>query len=54
MHPSLETDDLKGTTGAWQRRVWEYQILKDPQTRQHIESLGFKLINYRDLAKMRK
>jgi predicted glycoside hydrolase/deacetylase ChbG (UPF0249 family) len=54
MHPSLETDDLKGTTGAWQRRVWEYQLLKDPQTRQHIESLGFKLINYRDLANMKK
>lgn len=54
MHPSLETDDLKGTTGSWQRRVWEYQLLKDPQTKQHIKSLGFELINYRDLAKMKK
>lgn len=54
MHPSLETDDLKGTTGAWQRRVWEYQILKDPKTKQHIEALGFKLINYRDLANLKK
>lgn len=54
MHPALETDDLKGTTGVWQRRVWEYTILKDPQTRQHIESLGFKLINYRDLANLKK
>lgn len=54
MHPSIETDDLKGTTGSWKRRVWEYQLLKDPQTRQHIESLGFKLINYRDLANMNK
>lgn len=54
MHPSIETDDLKGTTGLWQRRVWEYQILKDPQTREYIESLGFKLINYRDLAELKK
>lgn len=54
MHPSLETDDLKGTTGCWNRRVWEYQLLKDPQTKQHIESLGFKLINYRDLTNMNK
>lgn len=54
MHPSLATDDLKGTTGCWNRRVWEYQLLKDPQTKQHIESLGFKLINYRDLANMNK
>jgi predicted glycoside hydrolase/deacetylase ChbG (UPF0249 family) len=54
MHPSLPTDDLKGTTGAWERRVWEYQILKDPKTRQHIEARGIKLINYRDVAAMRK
>ena len=54
MHPALETDDLKGTTGVWERRVWEYRLLKDPQTRQHIESCGFKLINYRDLAQLKK
>ncbi len=54
LHPSLETDDLKGTTGAWNRRVWEYQIMKDPATKQHIEAHGIKLINYRDLAAMRK
>lgn len=54
LHPSLETDDLKGTTGAWERRVWEYKIMSDPQTKQHIEAHGIKLINYRDLAEMRK
>ncbi len=54
LHPSIETDDLKGTTGAWHRRVWEYRIMSDPQTKQHIEAHGIKLINYRDLAEMRK
>lgn len=54
LHPSIETDDLKGTTGAWERRVWEYQIMSDPQTKQHIEAHGIKLINYHDLAQMRK
>ncbi len=54
LHPSIETDDLKGTTGAWERRVWEYQIMSDPRTKQHIEAHGIKLINYRDLANMRK
>lgn len=54
LHPSIETDDLKGTTGAWERRVWEYKIMSDPQTKQHIEAHGIKLINYRDLAEMRK
>ncbi|MBQ7549761.1 MAG: polysaccharide deacetylase family protein [Clostridia bacterium] len=54
MHPAIETDDLKGTSGVWHRRVWEYTILKDPQTRQHLEALGFKLINYRDLKNLLK
>ena len=54
IHPAMESEELKGITGSWQRRVWEYQLFSDPKTRQHIESLGIKLINYRDLAEMRK
>lgn len=54
MHPSIESDDLKGTSSCWERRTWEYKLLKDPQTRDYIESLGIKLINYRDLAQMKK
>lgn len=54
LHPSLETEDLKGATALWLRRVWEYRIMKDPATKRHIEARGIKLINYRDLAKMRK
>lgn len=53
IHPAIETDEIKGITGSWQRRVWEYELFKDPKTLQHIKSLGFKLINYRDLNKMR-
>ncbi len=53
IHPSYETDDLKGTSSVWERRVWEYKLFSDPKTKQHIESLGIKLINYRDLKKMR-
>ncbi len=54
LHPSIETDDLKGTSGTWRNRVWEYMIMNDPATRQHIEAHGIKLINYRDLAAMKK
>lgn len=53
IHPALETDELKGTTSVWQRRVWEHRLFSDPATRQHIEACGFQLISYRDLAKMR-
>ena len=54
IHPALECDELKGITGAWHRRVWEYKLFSDPKTKQHIDSLGIKLINYRDLAEMKK
>lgn len=53
IHPACECDELKAITGSWQRRVWEYQLFRDPGTKQHIESLGIKLINYRDLKRMR-
>lgn len=53
IHPALESDELKAITGAWERRVWEYKLFSDPKTKQHIESLGIKLINYRDLKSMR-
>lgn len=54
VHPALESDELKSITGAWYRRVWEYKLMSDPMTKQHIEACGIKLINYRDLAEMRK
>ncbi len=54
MHPSVECDELKRITGSWHTRVWEYKLLSDPATRQHIEANGIKLINYRDLAAMKK
>lgn len=54
LHPAYECDELKMAAGAWQRRVWEHRIMKDPMTRRHIEAHGIKLISYRDLIKMNK
>ncbi|MCR5484210.1 MAG: polysaccharide deacetylase family protein [Clostridiales bacterium] len=53
VHPAVESDELKAITGNWQRRVWEYRLMGDPATKQHIASCGIKLINYRDLKKMK-
>lgn len=53
IHPALDSEELRGTSGVSHRRVWEHKLFSDPQTKQHIDSLGIKLINYRDLAKMR-
>ena len=54
IHPALESDELKAITGAWHRRVWEHKLFSDPQTLQHIKACGIQLINYRDLAEMKK
>ncbi len=54
LHPAFESDELKGTTSLWQRRVWEHQFYKDPSTRKYIEEdCGIKMINYRDLVKIK-
>jgi len=53
IHPAMECDELKAIFGRWQQRVWEYRLFSDPKTKQHIESLGIRLINYRDLKRMR-
>lgn len=54
IHPALESDELKAITNSWHRRVWEHRLFSDPQTLQHINACGIKLINYRDLAEMKK
>lgn len=53
IHPAVESDELKAITGSWQRRVWEYNLFKDPETHKFFDSIGVQLINYRDLNKMR-
>ena len=53
IHPALESEELKGISGAWHRRVWEHKLFSDPQTLQHIKACGIELINYRDLVKMK-
>ena len=54
IHPAFESVELKGISGAWHRRVWEHRLFSDPQTLQHIKACGIQLINYRDLAEMKK
>ena len=54
IHPALESDEIKNITAVWWKRVWEFKLFSDPQTRKILESEGIKLINYDDLVKLRK
>ena len=52
VHLSLDDAEIRHVTGNWEARWNEFQILTDPRTRTLIESLGIKLIGYRELSKL--
>ena len=54
VHPALPTDEMKAITGTWQRRYWEYLVMKDPETHAAFRPHGVHLISYRDLAAMKR
>ncbi len=54
IHPALATDEMKGITGTWQRRYWEYCLMKDPVTHEYFASKNIELISYRELIEMKK
>ena len=53
IHPALESDELKSITGNWWQRVWEYQLMKDPETEKYLNAHGVELISYRDIVKLK-
>lgn len=53
VHPSVESDELKGITGRWLDRVWEYELMKDPYVHKYLKDKGVELISYRELIKMK-
>ena len=53
VHPSIESDELKGITGRWKDRVWEYELMKDPYVHKYLKDNGVELISYRELIKMK-
>jgi len=54
VHLSLDDEEIRHITGNWQARWHEYQIFTDPNTKALIDSLGIKLIGYKDLRKLFK
>jgi len=54
IHPAMYTDEMKNISGTAQRRYWEYLVMKDPETHAAFKTHGIKLINYRELAELKK
>ncbi len=54
IHPVLETDEIKAITSSWQRRYWEYLLMKDPKTHEFFKEKNIELISYKELIEMKK
>ncbi|MBQ6543286.1 MAG: polysaccharide deacetylase family protein [Clostridia bacterium] len=54
IHPALDTEELRSITGSWERRSWEYRMMKDPVTHEFFKSKGIELISYRELIEIRE
>ena len=53
IHPAFPTEEMQYISGTWQRRGWEYQVMKDPETHAAFKANGIHLISYRHLAAFR-
>lgn len=53
VHPTKESDEIKAITGSWRDRVWEYRLMKDPETEKYLNAHGVELISYRDLLNLK-
>lgn len=54
VHPCKESDELKSIMGSWRNRVWEYELMNDPETHKYLKDHGVELISYRDLIEMKR
>jgi predicted glycoside hydrolase/deacetylase ChbG (UPF0249 family) len=53
VHPCVDTPELRAVTPAAQMRVWELNVLADPDVRRLIEDQGIQVVSWRDLTKRR-
>ncbi len=53
IHPSKETDEIKHINPTWQRRVHEYQLMKDEDYRYALKDADVKQVTYRDIGRLR-
>lgn len=54
IHPAFDTPEMHKITGTWQRRYWEYLLMKDEKTHEFFKQAGIELISYRELIEIKK
>ncbi|MBR5620000.1 MAG: polysaccharide deacetylase family protein [Clostridia bacterium] len=54
VHPCVESDEIKSFIGGWRNRVWEYDLLRDPETHRYLADHGVQMISFRELIEMKR
>ena len=54
VHPCVESDEVKQFIGLWRNRVWEYDLLRDPDTHKYLADHGVQMISFRELVEMKR
>ncbi len=49
LHPCIDCEELRSMHSNWQKRVWEYMVLKDVDVRNAIQEEGIILIGWKDV-----
>lgn len=53
IHPAVDSPELRAANPQWLKRVWEYQLPKDPIFKEAIQQAGIKLISWREVRSLR-
>lgn len=53
IHPAKDSPELRAINPDWLKRVWEYQLPKDPVFKAAIREAGIQLISWREVRGLR-
>ncbi|MBW8348571.1 polysaccharide deacetylase family protein [Bacillus sp. IITD106] len=54
LHPSYESEELKGITETWQARQYEFDIFRDPEVKKVLEEENIKVIGWKELRERQR
>ena len=53
IHPAKDSPELRAVNPQWLKRVWEYQLPKDPVFKDAVQRAGITLISWREVRSLR-
>ncbi len=53
IHPSVDSDEVRNITPTWRQRVWEYELMLDPDMDYALKENGVRLVNYIEASFLR-